>query len=88
MKDGSGVPGMQPAIEESPLLAGDPVPLIKLLLRGSAALPARRPRHENQMPGFEPLSDDEIAALAVYLRRTFGGQTGAVTSAQVRALRE
>jgi glucose/arabinose dehydrogenase len=88
MNDGSGVPGMQPAIEESPLLAGDPVPLIKLLLRGSAALPARRPRHENQMPGFEPLSDDEIAALAVYLRRTFGGQTGAVTSAQVRALRE
>jgi glucose/arabinose dehydrogenase len=88
MPDGSGVPGIQPAIDGSALVAGDPRPLLKLLLRGSAALPAQPARYENAMPGFETLSDDELAALASYLRRTFGGSSQAVTAAQVRALRD
>jgi mono/diheme cytochrome c family protein len=40
------------------------------------------------MPGFsDKLSDGEAAALANYLRFTWGGQTGDVTPAAVRALR-
>ena len=40
------------------------------------------------MPGFaDKLSDAEAAALANYLRVTWGGQTGDVTADSVRALR-
>jgi len=40
------------------------------------------------MPGFaDKLSDQQAAELANYLRMSFGGQTGDVAPATVRALR-
>ncbi len=88
MQDGSGVRGMQPALLGSAVAAGDPATLVRVLLRGSAALPAERPRHTNQMPGFDALSDEEIAAVAAYVGKTFGGKTMALTPGQVSALRD
>jgi glucose/arabinose dehydrogenase/cytochrome c5 len=88
MADGSGAPGQQPALKGSPVVAGEPKTLVKLLVAGpDAALPAQRMLYENSMPTFETLSDDEIAAILVYVRQQFGGKGGDITAAQVKGWR-
>jgi mono/diheme cytochrome c family protein len=89
MADGRGVPNMQPDLTESAMLKGKPETLIALLLRGpDNVLPANRRRYSNQMPEFSSLSDAELAGLATYVRRRFGGATGAITASQVAAMRQ
>jgi len=89
MADGGGVPGMQPSLKGSRIVAGDPVTLIRLLLRGPAvALPATRERYTNTMPAFVHLSDSEIASLLTYVRRRFGpAPSAALVPGQVTRLR-
>jgi glucose/arabinose dehydrogenase len=89
MADGAGVPGMQAALAESRMVVGKPAPLIRLLLEGSeAALPGERSGDVGEMPPFTHLSDDEVATLASYVRRTFGrATTSAITAEQVAAAR-
>jgi mono/diheme cytochrome c family protein len=89
MTDGSGVPNMQPNLKTSKTLGGDPTVLIKLMLLGPAqVLPANRTKYSNAMPSFESLSDQEIADVLNYTRRTFGNKPGAITAAQVAAQRK
>jgi mono/diheme cytochrome c family protein len=88
MVDGSGVPGMQPALDKSTVLTGDPGRLVRLLLLGAAkALPASRPHYSNAMPTFEVLKDQEIADVLNYARTAFGKRPSAITAAQVAAIR-
>jgi mono/diheme cytochrome c family protein len=89
MADGSGVPRMQPALDGSALVAGDPAVLIRLLLKGpDAALPADRQRYSNPMPSFgEAYSDQEVADILTYVRAAFGGGASKVTAQQVAAVR-
>jgi mono/diheme cytochrome c family protein len=85
MEDGAGAPGMQPPLKGSRMVTGEPQALVKLLVAGpDAALPAERPRFQNEMPTFEALSDEDLAALTVYVRRVFGGKRGPVSAAQVK----
>jgi len=80
---------MQPSLKGSRIVAGDPVTLIRLLLRGPAvALPATRERYTNTMPAFVHLSDSEIASLLTYVRRRFGpAPSAALVPGQVTRLR-
>jgi mono/diheme cytochrome c family protein len=88
MPDGSGVPGLQPALVGSKVVAGPPATVIKVLLLGpEKALPAHKATSGNQMPQFDSLSDEEIASIATYVRKTFGKGASAVTPAQVKAQR-
>jgi mono/diheme cytochrome c family protein len=88
MPDGSGVPGLQPALMGSKVVAGPPATVIKVLLLGpEKALPAHKATSGNQMPQFDSLSDDEIASIVTYVRKTFGKGASAVTPAQVKAQR-
>lgn len=89
LADGSGSEGMVPALKGSPVVSGEPATFAKLLLHGPAAvLPPERMRYENDMPSFEALSDEELAALMTYVRQTFGKGGPPVTSTQVKALRK
>jgi mono/diheme cytochrome c family protein len=87
--DGNGMPNTVVAMRNnSTLRLADPRNLIVAMLDGIGA--ANFPRHASMqaMPGFsDKLSDAEAAALANYLRVTWGGQKGDVTPAAVRALR-
>jgi mono/diheme cytochrome c family protein len=85
MADGSGVPGLQPALIGSPLIAADPAVLIRIMLEGSAML--QRPAYGNEMPGFDRLADDELAALATYVRATFVGGQDAILPGDVATVR-
>ncbi|HEU0090718.1 MAG TPA: PQQ-dependent sugar dehydrogenase [Vicinamibacteria bacterium] len=88
MPDGSGVPGLQPALVGSKVVAGPPATVIKVLLLGpEKALPAHKATSGNQMPQFDSLSDEEIASIVTYVRKTFGKGASAVTPAQVKAQR-
>lgn len=90
MPNGSGVPGLQPALTGSAVVAGDLSRLIRVILHGPAAvLPADREKFAVVMPPFGPaLSDAEIASIATYLRRNFADAAGGeVAPAQVAALR-
>jgi glucose/arabinose dehydrogenase/cytochrome c5 len=90
MPNGSGVPGMQPALAGSAVVAGDANRLVNVILRGPAAvLPADREKFSNVMPPFAAAYNDaEIASLANYLRRNFAaGTNGEITAAQVAAQR-
>jgi glucose/arabinose dehydrogenase/cytochrome c5 len=89
MPNGSGVPGMQPALAGSAVVAGDPVLLINVVLRGPAAvLPADRAKFGNVMPPFGAVYNDaDLASLLNYLRRNFAPAAPEVTPAQVAAQR-
>ena len=88
MPDGTGVTGLQPALVGSKIVAGPPATLAKVILLGpEKALPNRPKTSANVMPAFDSLSDEDIAAIATYVRKTFGKGASAVTPAQVKAQR-
>lgn len=88
MPNGSGVPGMHPALTGNAVVAGDPDRLIRVILRGPAAvLPADREKFANVMPPFALLDDSNLANLVNYLRQSHAPGTSEVTAAQVAAIR-
>jgi glucose/arabinose dehydrogenase/cytochrome c5 len=88
MPNGSGVPGMQPALAGSAVVAGDPARLLAVLLHGpAAALPADREKYSNVMPPFGGYSDAELASVATFLRKNFAPKSAVVTAEQVSAVR-
>jgi glucose/arabinose dehydrogenase/cytochrome c5 len=88
MADGSGVPHMHPPLIGSAVVAGDAATLVRVLLKGPAAvLPAGRPTYSNPMPPFAALSDDDLAAVLTYLRTTFAKGASGIAPASVAAQR-
>jgi mono/diheme cytochrome c family protein len=87
--DGNGVPHtVVPLRNNSTLRLADPRNLIVAMLDGIGWENFPHRGSMQAMPGFsDKLGDDAAAALANYLRVTFGGQKGDVTAADVRALR-
>jgi glucose/arabinose dehydrogenase/cytochrome c5 len=87
MADGRGIPNLQPALKGSPILA-DSRTVVRLLLRGpKGVLPADRMHYPDPMPPFDALSDEEIASVVTYVRKTFGGKGDLTSRAEVAALR-
>lgn len=85
--DGGGVPFLQPGLAGSAKLNG-PVPdLVAFLLTGSASLAPEERRFDNDMPGFDALSDAELAALLTHVRTHFGNSASPVIAAEVAAAR-
>jgi mono/diheme cytochrome c family protein len=87
--DGNGIPNtVVPMRDNSTLRLADPHNLVVTMLDGigSENFPGRASMQK--MPGFaDKLNDSDAAALANYLRVTWGGQSDDVTPAMVRALR-
>jgi len=89
MPDGSGVPGLQPGLLGSPVVAGNTSTLIRVLLHGPAkVLPTDRGDSSNTMPSFEDLTDAELASVVNYVRHTFAKKTASITPSQVATLRK
>jgi glucose/arabinose dehydrogenase/cytochrome c5 len=88
MPNGSGVPGMQPALTSDAVVAGDTDRLINVLLKGPAAvLPPNREKFSNTMPPFSIYNDADIASVINYLRANFAPSAPKVTAEQVAAQR-
>jgi mono/diheme cytochrome c family protein len=88
MTDGQGVPGVQPALSGSALVAGDPATLVSVLLWGpDAVLPAGRPAYPNKMPGYAFWSDEDVAAVLTHARVAFGRHSTSIAPAEVAGVR-
>jgi glucose/arabinose dehydrogenase/mono/diheme cytochrome c family protein len=89
MPNGSGVPGMQPALAGSAVAAGDTNRLIDVLLKGPAAvLPPDREKFNNVMPPFGAVYNDaDLASVINYVRKNFAPSASLVTAEQVAARR-
>lgn len=83
---GMGAEDSGPPIALSPLLrASDPTSLLNVIIYGPQLPDPPLPTKWRMMEAFgETLSDEEIAALATYLRSTWGSQGGTVTVKQVQ----
>ena len=87
--DGSGVPGMQPALTNNDAVTGAPERLIEIVLKGVGssehAVPASG-EYAMVMPGSATLDDEQIAQLLTYIRQTFA-DSGPIKPEQVAAVR-
>lgn len=74
---GLGIPGAFPALKGDALVQADPAIVIATVLKGRAG-----------MPSFAAsLDDDKLGAIITYARGAWGNRAGAVTTAEVAAVR-
>jgi mono/diheme cytochrome c family protein len=76
-EDGKGIPGAFPALAGDAFVLGPASKPITVVLNGRAGMPTFK----------GDLTDEQIAAALTYVRTSWGNAAGAVTPAQVRALR-
>ena len=88
--DGGGVPFMQPPLDGSSLVAGDPGPVVDTILRGIGgggdALPASG-EWSQAMGAYAFLPDADIAAITTYIRWAWSNDAPAVDAAIVAGRR-
>ena len=86
---GEGVPKLFPPLKGSASLqAADPTTVIRVILQGARTVPTDAHPTPASMPAFDwKLDDAQIAAVATYVRNSWGNAAPAVTTEQVRKLR-
>ena len=89
-QDGSGVPGAFPPLGGSDWVIGIPERPVKIVLQGFQGEIVREGVTYNaMMPGFgRLLSDQEVAAVATYIRNSFGNEAPEVIPEEVAGMRE
>lgn len=75
---GTGIPGAFPALKGNTFVAGDGNLVIATVLKGRGGMPAFA----------ESIDDAQLAAVISYVRTSWGNQAGAVTVADVAAVRK
>jgi len=89
-----GHPQLPGVLPDYPKLAGDtlvmgrdPTTVVRIILEGAASPVTANAPNGYSMPGFAALRDEDIAALATYIRNAWGNSAPAVKASQVTALR-
>jgi mono/diheme cytochrome c family protein len=87
--EGKGVPGMFPPLAHNAnVQSKDPTSVIRVILKGARTVPTDQRPTPFAMPAFEwKLDDDEVAAVATYVRNAWGNSAPAVTADDVKSLR-
>ena len=87
--DGSGVPGMFPALNRTKKISEPADELIKIILSGSQKTAETEGEiYAQVMPAMNYLTDTEIADLLTYIRSNFGNKAKPVTAREVSRMRE
>ena len=85
---GQGVAGVFPSLVGVPWVVGSERRLVQILLHGiQGAIEVNGTVYNGVMPAWSSLPDEEIAALATYVRGTWGNAASAVTAETVAAER-
>lgn len=88
-QDGSGVPGAFPPLIETEWVNGEKDTLISIVLNGlQGPIEVNGEQYNNIMTPHNFLSDDEVAAVLTYVRKSFGNNSSEVSAEEVTALRE
>ena len=86
--DGKGLPGAFPPLAGSDYLLGDKDRAVGVVVRGlEGEVVVNGVKYNSVMPAMTQLSDQEIADALTYAMNSWGNQGGAVTVAQVAAVR-
>jgi uncharacterized protein len=87
--DGNGVPGTFPPLAGSEWVAGDSKTLLRILLGGLyGPITVKGVDYNSVMPGHSHVPDEEIAAIASYVRFAHAGKREkSIAPAEVKALR-
>jgi len=86
--DGSGVATMNPPLIKTTYVLGDKPTLIKIVLNGfNEDVEINGQKFSNTMTPHDSMTDQEIADVLTYVRNSFTNKAGAVTAAQVKAVR-
>jgi cbb3-type cytochrome c oxidase subunit III len=75
--NGEGLPDTFPALKGNSFVMGDPDPVIQTILEGRKGKIGRMPTWKDK------LNDQQIAAVATFIRNNWGNQAEAVTAAMV-----
>lgn len=75
---GAGIPGAFPALKGNKFVQGDASAVIVTVLKGRGGMPTFA----------ESLNDEQIASAISYIRTSWGNSAGAVTTGQVKGVRD
>ncbi len=83
--DGKGVPNLFPALAEAPTVGSkDPSSAIRVILRGARSVATKSEPTAPAMPSFGwQLNDDQVAAVATYIRNSWGKAAAPVSADDV-----
>ena len=86
---GAGVPGVFPPLDGSEWVQGEPRVLANILLHGvEGELTVKGTTYKGSMPSFARLGDAELAAVASYVRASWGNHAAAVPADLIAAARK
>ena len=86
--DGAGAQNMIPTLIKTDYVLGNKARLIKILLNGmNGEITVNGDIYSNEMPSQKKLTDNEIAAVLTYVRKSFGNKASAVTVSEVKTVR-
>lgn len=87
-KSGNGVPHMNPPLVKTSYVTGDVTKLVTWVLKGSTEnVQIDGKSYSNNMPAQNYLKDDQIADVLTYVRNSFGNNSSAITTADVKGIR-
>ena len=85
---GAGLTGIFPPLAASPWVIGSEQRIVQILLHGiQGPLDVLGTTYNGLMPSWKMLSDEELAAVATYVRGAFGNRASAITADLVAAER-
>lgn len=88
MKDGYGVPNLNPPLGETEWVTGDEETLIDIVLNGrTGEIEVNGDVYNGVMIPHSHLSDKEIASILTYIRSSFGNKSGPISEKQVATVR-
>ena len=89
MIDGKGIPQLFPSLADAPSVrSGDPASLIRVILRGARSVATETEPTGPGMPSFSwQLTDEQIAAVATYVRNAWPPVAEPVSAAEVSKAR-
>lgn len=85
--DGGGVQNMNPPLIKTSYVLGPKSKLISVVLNGLSRQEIDGETYTNVMAPFSNLTDQQIADVLTFVRKSFGNKASAVTPADVKAAR-
>ncbi|NRA97455.1 MAG: cytochrome c, partial [Planctomycetes bacterium] len=77
--NGSGMDSLAPPLRNSEWVTGSPSRLVRILVNGVAGpIEVRGKAYDMQMPGLPSFSDEEVAGVLTFIRRSFGHEADPV----------
>ena len=87
LDDGKGVPDLNPPLGKTSTVSGNKTKLIQLMLKGTLSNEGDNAKYPNAMNPYDYLSDQEIADVLSYIRKSFGNKAAPVAPSEVKAVR-